>query len=206
LKATTLIELSIGIENQMDSRGDLVPLPGKDSTLFSVGRHETGYVRFFRHDVPLDVRRRIEALDPEVALRDHEAVRQILGRCASCDRVFTGRAYYFAHTPSREDFPDAVLRDGRHVVVANGEPVSWAWTADESERAAELAVETASAYRRRGYARQVVSAWANHVLGQGKVAFFSHETGNVASEALARSLGVTWYAVVTTYESKIAAT
>jgi hypothetical protein len=54
--------------------------------------------------------------------------------------------------------------------------------------------------RRRGYARQVVAAWATYVLGEGKVAFYSHEAGNVASEALARSLGVAQYAVMTNYE------
>jgi hypothetical protein len=48
----------------------------------------------------------------------------------------------------------------------------------------------------------VVTAWAAHVLGEGKVAFYSHEVGNTASEALAHSLGVVQYAVVTTYSSK----
>ena len=76
---------------------------------------------------------------------------------------------------------------------------------EESKQAAELAVETAPGYRRLGYARQVVAAWASHVLGEGKVAFYSHEVGNAASEALAHSLGVVQYAVVTTYESKATA-
>ena len=80
--------------------------------------------------------------------------------------------------------------------------MSWAWTSQESDQAAELAVETEPEYRRRGYARQVVAAWATHVLQENKVAFYSHEVDNTASEALARSLGVVQYAVVTTYEIK----
>lgn len=110
LKSTELIRLSIGIENEVDSSGDLRPVPGKDSALFSISHHQTGYSAFFRYDLPLDIRRQIEALDPEVALKDHD-----------------------------------------------------------------------------------------------KVAFYSHEVGNTASEALAHSLGVVQYAVVTTYESKATA-
>jgi len=157
---------------------------------------------FYRYDLPPDARRQIEALDPEVALKDHGTVRQILARYAPCDSVFAGKGYYFAHLPSPEEFPDAVFHNGCYVIQVGGEPVSWAWTANESEQAAELAVETAPEYRQRGYARQVVAAWATRVLGEGKVAFYSHEVGNAASEALAHSLGVVQYAVVTTYESK----
>ena len=202
MKPTELIRLSIGIENQVDSSGDLKPLPGKDSALFSISHHQTGYSVFFRYDLPLDVRCEIEALDPEVALKDHEVVRQILARHVPCDSVFAGKGYYFAHLPSPEEFPDAVFHNGCYVIQVGGEPVSWAWTANESEHAAELAVETDPDYRQRGYARQAVAAWATDVLGEGKVAFYSHEIGNIASEALARSLGVVQYAVWTTYEIK----
>ena len=161
-----------------------------------------GYVRYYRYDLPRTARRQIETLDPETALQDHEAVRRILEGYTACDSVFAGKGYYFATLPSPEECPDAVYRDGCYVILVDGNPVSWAWTADESEQAAELAVETLPKYQRRGYARQVVTAWAAHVLGEGKVAFYSHEVGNTASEALAHSLGVVQYAVVTTYSSK----
>ena len=202
MKPTELIRLSIGIENQVDSSGDLRPMPGKDSALFAISHHQTGYTVFFRYDLPPDVRRQIKALDPEVALKDHKVVRQILARHVPCDSVFAGKGYYFAHLPSPDEFPDVILYNGCYVIRVGGEPVSWAWTADESEQAAELAVETDPDYRQRGYARQAVAAWATHVLGEGKVAFYSHEVGNIASEALARSLGVVQYAVRTTYEIK----
>jgi len=204
LSPTELIRLSIEIENQIDSDGDLRPVPGKDSALFSVSRHRTGYAAFFRYDLPRSVRRQIAALDPEAALQDHEAVRRILAGFAPRDTAFTGKGYYFAQLPSPAEFPDAVYHNGCYVILIDGKPVSWAWTADESEQAAELAVETTPKYRRRGYARQVVAAWAAHVLEGGKVAFYSHEVGNIASEALASNLGVVQYAVVTTYGSRAA--
>ena len=202
MKPPELIRLSIGIENRVDPSGDLRPVPGKNSALFSISRHQNGYIRFFRYDLPTAVRHQIEVLQPEMALQDHNIVRQILGRHTPCDSVFAGKGYYFAHLPSPEEFSDAVFHNGCYVIQVGGEPVSWAWTSHESEQAAELAVETVLEYRRRGYARQVVAAWAARVLGQGKVAFYSHEVGNTASEALAHSLGVVQYAVWTTYEIK----
>jgi len=205
LSPTELVRLSIEIENQIDSGGDLRPVPGRDSALFSVSRHPTGYAAFFRYDLPRNVRRQIAALDPEAALQDHEAVRRILARFAPCDTIFAGKGYYFARRPSPAEFPDAVYHNGCYVITIDGKPVSWAWTADGSEQAAELAVETTPKYRRRGYARQVVAAWATHVLEERKVAFYSHEVGNIASEALANSLSVVQYTVVTTYGSKAAA-
>ena len=74
MKPTELIRLSIGIENQIDSSGDLKPVPGKDSALFSISHHQTGHIEFFRYDLPFDVRRQIVALDPEVALKDHSKI------------------------------------------------------------------------------------------------------------------------------------
>jgi len=54
-------------------------------------------------------------------------------------------------------------------------------------------------HRRRGYGRQVAAAWAHHVMKQGRVAFFSHVHGNMASRALASSLGVVEYGASAAY-------
>jgi hypothetical protein len=202
LHPTELVTLNIEIENQIDAHGDLHPLPGKDAALFSISRCRAGYARYYRYDLLRGIRRQIEALDPEAALHDHKAVQRLLAHHTPCDTIFAGKGYYFARRPAPIEYPDAVCREGCHVILIDGKPVSWAWTADASDQAAELAVETTPAHRRRGYARQVAAAWAAHVLGEGKVAFYSHELGNLASEALARSLGVVQYAVVTTYSAK----
>ena len=200
LLAVDLIKLSLGIENKIDSQGDLMPLPGRDSTLFAISRHQTGYCVFFRHDIPQDVRRNIGSIGPENALNDHETVRKILAKHIPCDNVFAGKGYYFKLTPTPKEFPDVLTQEGCFVVLVDGCPIATAWTAEESEYAAELAVETDPGYRQCGYARQVVSAWAKYTIDRGKVAFFSHLTDNVASEALAHSLGVVQYDVRTTYE------
>lgn len=199
MNALDLIKLNVEIENEINASGDLIPLPEKESALLSVNRHQDGYVTYFRYDVPPEIRNEILALDPARALHDHQTVQRMLARYTLCQKAFTGKGYYFAHVPQTEEFAGVAFQEGRYVVLVNGEPVSWAWTQDGSERAAELAVETLPAFRRRGYGRQVVAAWAVDVIRAGQVAFYSHKIGNVASEGLARSLGVVQYAVTTGY-------
>jgi hypothetical protein len=199
LDALDLIRLNTEIEHAFTTDGDLVPPPGKASVLFAIHQHQAGYVTYYGHTLPLEIRRHLCALDPESLLHDHPRIQQILAVHTVCRHVFAAKAYYFAHVPGAGEYAGAVYRQGAHIVLVDGEPVSWAWTQDGSNRAAELAVETLPAFRRRGYGRQVVAAWAAHVLAQGKVAFYSHQLGNTASEALARSLDVVQYALSIVY-------
>jgi GNAT superfamily N-acetyltransferase len=194
-----LIRLSIEIEHIIDSNGDLVPIPGKESALFSISQYQEGYATYFRYDIPAETREQIAAFGPEEALNNHQTIRRVLACYTPCKEVFAGRGCYFTHIPAPDEFPDVVFHKGCYVIKVKGQPVSWAWTQDESERAAELAVETLPGYRRRGYGRQVVAAWAVDVIRGGQVAFYSHRIGNVASEGLAHSLGVVQYAVSTAY-------
>lgn len=199
LDALDLIRLNTEIENAFNADGDLVPLPGKASVLLAIHQHWAGYVTHFGHQLPPEIRHQLRALDPERVLHDHARVQRIISAHAVCSHVFAAKAYYFAHVPTAEEQPDVMFRQGAYVVLVGGEPVSRAWTQDGSDHAAELAVETLPAFQRRGYGRQVVAAWAAHVMAQGKVAFYSHQIGNMASEALARSLGVVQYAISVAY-------
>lgn len=199
LTAADLVRLNIEIENKITPDGDLIPLPGKESALFSISRHKDGYVTYFRYDIPSSIGERIRSLNPEQALYDYETVRQILAEYVPCSKVFAGHGCYFVHVPTSNEYPDVVLHNGRYVVTVNGAPVSWAWTQDSSERAAELAVETLPEFRRRGYARQVVAAWAVDVMRAGKIAFYSYRIDNSASGALAHGLGVVQYATSVGY-------
>ena len=201
MKATDLIRLNVEIENQINTDGDLIPLSGEDSTIFTISRLAADYVLFFRHDVPLEIREPIKVMGPEKALNYHETVRRLLARFTPCGDVFTGKGYYFARAPVADEFPDVALREGRFVVTVNGKPVSWAWTQDGNQRASELAVETLPEFRRRGCGRRVAAAWASNEIKAGRVPFYSYEIGNLASAALARSLAVVHYATSTSYSS-----
>ena len=194
-----LIRFSIEIENRIDERGDLVPLEGKESTLFLISRYDGGYAIFYRYDIPGELRIDIIKMGFERALDDHAAVQAILNRYAPCQKAFAGKGYTFAHLPSPAEYPDVEVENRAFIIKVDGKPVSWAWTQDGSSNADELAVETLPEYRRRGYARQVVAAWASAVLQDGRVAFYSHKVDNIESEKLALSLGVVLYAVSTAY-------
>ena len=199
MKATDLIRLSFEIENEIDADGDLVPLSEKGSTIFSVSRPADEYVLYFRHDVPSETREPLRAMDPEKALNDHESVRSAIARSVPCKEVLAWNGCYFAHLPAPDEFPDVVLREGRHLVMVDDSLASQAWTQDGSLQASELAVETLPEFRGKGYARQVAAAWASHEVKAGRVAFYSYKVSNLASEALARSLGVVQYARSTSY-------
>jgi len=194
-----LIRLSIELENQVTAEDDLLPHPGKDTTLYTISQFEGGMVSYFHKDIPAQIRAQIVSLDPETALNDFEAVQRILSQHVPWDSVFPGIGYYFAEIPQPSVFPDVVWHQGCYVIKEEDKPVSWAWSSDSSLEAAELAVETEQSHRRKGYARQVASAWAHYNMKEGKVAFYSHRADNLPSQKLAEILGVVQYARVTTY-------
>jgi len=54
-------------------------------------------------------------------------------------------------------------------------------------------VETVLAYRGRGYANTVVAAWARDILATGRMPLYSTSWQNLASQAVARKLGLIQY-------------
>ena len=189
--------MQVELEYELDDAGRLVPYPGSSERARSiVYRYGGDCAKFFRHDVPTSVKRRLEELPCEEATGNPESVTRILGDGGD---TFVGRANVFNAEPSLDDHLNVVRREGRFTIVLKGEPVSWAWSVRKNDVSAEVAVETSLAYRRRGYARQVAAAWAAEVAKQGKVAFFSHAEDNLASMRLARSLNLTEFARVAAY-------
>lgn len=89
-------------------------------------------------------------------------------------------------------FPDGVafgvVQDERVVCCAYAHR-----TGLMEDRLADLGVETASAYRRRGFAQATVSAVVGHVLSSGGEAHYACAPSNVASLATAASVGFKRY-------------
>jgi hypothetical protein len=76
------------------------------------------------------------------------------------------------------------------VIIRDGMVASRCVSARLTEDAAEAGVWTANAYRGRGYAAAVTAEWGRLIARCGKVAFYSAESANRASHAVARSLGL----------------
>lgn len=81
-------------------------------------------------------------------------------------------------------------------VIADGKVVSAAFarrTGIIEELVADLGVEAAAPYRRRGYAKTAVSAVVEHAIGVGGEALYGCDPSNAASVATARSVGFVPY-------------
>jgi GNAT acetyltransferase len=200
IDANALIEMQLRLECKgLDAEGLLIRIPGPDPDDIPrclVVRHLDTYRVLFRHDLSRHIRERVAMLPPEMVFGDHEAVKQVLADDAPVEAIWTGRSYIFPSILARADYPDTVRLDR----ATNTQPVYAVRVADqivatcesvrENDAAAEAWVQTLPGFRRRGYARQVTAAWAQGVLDQGKTPFYSHSLDNLASQGVARSLGL----------------
>jgi hypothetical protein len=79
-------------------------------------------------------------------------------------------------------------------VVENGDAVSVCFCARRSHKAAEAGLETATAFRGRGFGPRVTAAWALAIRASGRVPLYSTSWINGASLAVARKLSLVAYA------------
>jgi hypothetical protein len=79
-------------------------------------------------------------------------------------------------------------------VIEGGYPVSVCFCARNAETAAEAGLETAAAFRGRGFAPRVTAAWATAIRASGRIPLYSTSWSNAASLAVARKLGLVQYA------------
>ena len=201
MKDEQLVHLQIELEYQLSSQGRLVPFPGSsEQSRFIVYEVSNGYCRFLREDLPDAICARLEAIPGEEAIRGSDEARAVLSAHAACGPVWIGKSYFFSAPPETEAFQEVTRESDKFVIIESGKVVSWAFSARENDFSAELAVETLPRCRHKGFAKATASAWADTVISSGKVAFFSHTHDNGASEALARSLGVMYFATAAAYD------
>ena len=200
-----LIHMQIGLEYRLDESGLLEPCPGStEHALYLVYEYSLGYVPFYGSELPATARQKIITLGPKSSFDDPESTRDLIesaGQGCKCgyDKFWSG---YIKNPPKPEDYPQATRMGGHWVILRDGDVICQACSVRQDERCAEVYVESLPAFRRQGYGRQVVAAWACDVMNSGRVAFYSYKIGNNASAALARSLGVEWYANVAGFEEK----
>ncbi len=86
--------------------------------------------------------------------------------------------------------PDVKLSAPLFALVVNGQAAAVCASVRITPQAHEAGVETAAAYRGRGYAAAVTCAWAQAVRAAGAEPLYSTSWENKASQAVARKLGL----------------
>lgn len=79
-KFVDLVRLQIGLEYRLDESGLLIPYPGStEQAWFVCYQGDSRTLRFYRRDLPEDLRERLAALPDEAPFDDRAAVEKILG-------------------------------------------------------------------------------------------------------------------------------
>ena len=200
MQAQELIRLQIELEYRLEGDG-LIPFPGStEQARFIVYRFKGGFTRFYRIDIPVQLRLELDRVDATQVFEAQALVHEIMNAYSRAGSAGIFESCSFVQSPRLHAYPD-VERDGKsYIVKADGKPACWAWSERTNDRCVEVAVETLPAYQRRGFARQTVSALAADEMRKGKVVFFSYKLDNLASQALGRSLGVVPFATCAAFE------
>ena len=199
-----------------------VNYPGSgDPPRLAIGRTLRGMIWRFRHDVPPATRATIDHLLASESLprdlreppRSLVALREVLATDAPVTSQWFGPAWAIpaslapppgitpvAITDGADvaaTFPDLVAdvasQQPFFAVRADGAVVAACFSSRLSPVAAEAGVNTLETYRGRGYAAAVVAAWADAVRRRGLQPLYSTSWDNLASQGVARKLGLVLY-------------
>lgn len=191
---------------------------GAPAPRFFLGRTPDGDVWRFRRDVDYDLRKNLEAaIQRDVFAErtldsppDPSPYEEILARVGTIQRTWMGPAFCFPEElpttagtilvteenaqclrPFLEAWlPDARLCQPMFALIVDSSAVAICASVRRTTDAHEAGVDTAPSHRGRGYAAQVVSAWAHAVRDMGRVPLYSTSWKNDASRAVARKLGL----------------
>jgi hypothetical protein len=221
MRGRELMRIQIETLFTHDARGRLVRVNepnGKAAPRFFLGTTPDGNEWRVRHDVDNEIAFELESLCRAEPIRDVAPVEstryeELLARVGPAESIWAGPAYWFerelpdapAAVPITDDNRDLLrphleewlvdvgYREAMFAVVLDGHAVSIAASVRTSRRADEVGVETAAPFRGNGYARQVVVAWAHAIRSMRRIPLYSTSWQNVASQALAHSLGLSRY-------------
>jgi RimJ/RimL family protein N-acetyltransferase len=190
---------------------------------FFLGRTRGGNLWRFRNDLPVSLARDLDAeaaAEPVLPDLPHEPAslarfQELLQEHPAIPQSRAGPAYVF---PEALPLPPRVVRITEENSHFLGEAFAWlqaersAWepavaaviearavsvcfSSRMTERAAEAGVETLEPFRGQGHASRAVAAWAIAIREMGRVPLYSTSWDNLASQGVARRLGLRLYGV-----------
>jgi hypothetical protein len=190
---------------------------------FYMGRTQKGNVWRFRHDLPADITRevgrlcRLEPIAADLAHppRHYEAIRSVLREHAPIGSEYRGPAFAVpsgipvsANTTLISSTNAALLQEGfpwllkqvaessnapLAVAVTDGMAVSACFCSRIPGLATEAGVETLAVFRGQGHATAAVAGWAEEVWRRECIPLYSTSWDNLASQSVARKLGMVRY-------------
>lgn len=196
--------------NQLGSEKQSVPR-------FFLGRTRAGNIRRFRDDLPDKIIKQLDELatieptvtDLQVRPVYFEKLIDIIQTHAPVHLVKMGLSYRFPdeiRSPVplvkitsenvdllKEMMPDLDVDLPCLVVVKDGRAVSACQSVRISPITHEAGVDTLETYRGRGYATAAVAGWAETVRSLGCIPHYSTAWDNMASQGVARKLGLVLY-------------
>lgn len=218
LQVRTLYELDAYGRIVRMNLGAEAPVP-RPAPRFFLGRTAGGNVVVLHQDVPRQVAAELSSLaaaeplayDFEAPPRQLYPLLHALRRHGSAKDLWRGPAFTF---PEELATPPAhvaqLLRGETHLLHPDLAPwaidfpacepafaafegsiaVAICATVRSSRGGAEAGVETAGAFRGRGFAPAATAAWAQAIRDSGRVPFYSTSWENTASQAVARKLNL----------------
>lgn len=190
---------------------------------FFMGRTSTGNCWRFRYDLPaylivqVDTLCRAEPVRAELHTppQQYAAIKAALAAHAPVTNEYRGPAYWVPEsvTPppqvlllddatiqlAQPHFPWLTTTDSYYAmgpvaaVVADGCAVSICFCSRSPGQATEAGLETAAAYRGKGFAKLAVAGWAAAVRQRGWLPLYSTSWENHASQRVAQKLGLVCY-------------
>lgn len=190
---------------------------------FFMGRTTRGNLWRFRHDLPDAVVRAVDQLcrDEPIAAcfteppRQAAAIRAALNAHMPITQEERGPAYWIpddvqpapeavliseenahllaAHFPWKQTSRSDLRAGPLAAMVVEDQAVSICYCSRITAVAAEAGVETVAALRGQGYASVAVAGWADAVRRRGLIPLYSTSWNNLASQGVARKLGLVLY-------------
>ncbi len=174
----------------------------------SVAKTSRGYKVYINSKLSKSVKESLRKIKPKLIFDNPELFKSILGKLYPKNGPKKYITYTFPKTINSTD-SQAILLQLKHQklfkkfepkssfskhpafgIIIDTKLVSVCESSREDDKSAEAWVRTLKSYRARGYAKQTTFAWANNLIKQNKIPFYSHEASNTKSAQIAKGLGL----------------